>query len=169
MIVFKFSLYFFYSIRITFGLLKKSNRDSINSLLKYLTIFFETAPNLLQNVTIKLATKFANEWLSTGYYLPAGVGMKLRINEEESSLISEWSVRVGSHSDDLSKLDTLERWPCISQTRYLMKPEMTIYSPYGGLVYFQSSYTNVKIEAEISNVVESPYFDLTLPETVNDW
>ena len=45
---------------------------------------------------------------------------------------------------------------------------MSFSSPFGGLVYFESSAPS-SLNVLISNVVESPFIDFTKPETINDW
>lgn len=128
---------------------------------------FKEQPALLKNVRIKIEAKFA-EWHSTGYYLPASVSCKIKLIGDCEYLNLAWSVRIGAHTDDLKDCDSITRWPCISK-EYPVYPDMEVSSPYGGLIYFESFEEDVKIEAILSNVVESPYFDLTKPNTLNEW
>ena len=121
---------------------------------------------------VRLAAAFGREWLSTGWYLPAGVACTFRAKHFED--IEAWSVRIGAHTDDLSGCGSISRWPCISLVVPLCglcdtSPEVVFSSPYGGLIYLESSRGNVKVEATLSNVVESPFFDLTDPTALNSW
>ncbi len=95
---------------------------------------FKELPNLLENIEIKIETIF-DEWISTSYYLPAGVKMNVKINSSAQDL-EGWFLRVGAHDDDVSSCDGLNRWPVISISKSL-KQDMTVCSPFGGLVYFQ--------------------------------
>ena len=128
---------------------------------------FEDVNSVLRNTQIKFESIFDGvEWHSTGYYLPAGVLCKIKVIKCHD--FDSWKVRIGAHSDDLSNCESIKRWPCISSV-YPVNETMEISSPYGGLIYFESSKRKVKIEAILNNVVESPYFDLTNPNTVNEW
>jgi hypothetical protein len=120
-------------------------------------------PSLLEDVEVNFQTKFA-ERLSTGYYLPAGVNLLIRVT---SGNIKGWQVRIGGHTDDLSWCEYLRRFPCVSTCKSL-ETEMSISSPYGGLVYFESPAAG-NLSAYLTNVLEAPYIDLQMPETINDW
>ncbi|CAF1006076.1 unnamed protein product [Brachionus calyciflorus] len=124
---------------------------------------FKQLPDLLQNVLIKIESNFS-EWISTGYYLPAGICLNVQV---KSGDLEGWSIRIGSHSDDNSRCESYKRWPCISLVKTLQNI-MNFSSPYGGLVYFESSKPGC-LEIQLSNVVESPYFDLTKKETIDNW
>jgi hypothetical protein len=125
-------------------------------------------PRLLTEVFISVETQVA-EWCSTGYYLPAGVRCRITFVEEDSSDIEDWSVRVGAHTDDLSGCSHLKRWPAISVVKRL-RPELVVFSAYGGLIYFEALKSGpCKLRAALSNVVEAPYYDLLVPDTVKNW
>ncbi len=79
-------------------------------------------------------------------------------------------VRIGSHDDNLGESEELEeykRWPVLTSTRKLAR-NMSFSSPFGGLVYFESPGPS-SLSVYISHVIESPFIDLTKPETINDW
>ena len=101
------------------------------------------------------------------YYLPAGV--TLLINSKSGSDINDWSILVGCHSDDLSNCDKLKRWPCVTVQKKLTFDLTLFSSPFGGLVYLVSPENGGKINITLSNIVESPYIDLTRSDTINDW
>lgn len=95
---------------------------------------FKVPPNLLTNVNIEIETIFG-EWVSTSYYLPAGIAMIVQIPTTID--VNGWFLRVGAHADNISSCDEgLNRWPIITVLKPL-KHEMIICSPFGGLVYFQ--------------------------------
>jgi len=45
---------------------------------------------------------------------------------------------------------------------------MSISSPFGGLIYFESPGPG-SISLTLNNIVESPFIDLTKPATIEDW
>ena len=59
---------------------------------------------------LTLAPSFA-ERLSTGYYLPAGVSMKLKVLEGDCK---GWKVRIGAHTDNIEQRNEYNRWCVIS-------------------------------------------------------
>ena len=125
---------------------------------------FDHPPELLTNVEIILSSQF-QEQLSTGYYLPAGIHCLIQAYGD----LNKWSIRIGAHTDDLNNCDSYSRWPCVTMTRPL-KADMCICSPYGGLIYFESPGDQAEaINVTLTNVVEAPFIDLTLPETIGDW
>ena len=124
---------------------------------------FKTAPELLQNVNVSIHAEFA-EWVSTGYYLPAGVTFSLHVN---SGNLDGWFIRIGSHSDDIGECDTYKRYPVVSLVKYL-KSSMSFSSAFGGLIYFESSSPG-NLEVTLNNVVEAPVFAITKPETISNW
>jgi hypothetical protein len=79
-----------------------------------------------------------------------------------------WEVRVGCHTDDLSNMNVLKRWPLISSTVKLSKYS-TITSAYGGLIYLESPKGNSRIRIKLENVIEAPYYDLKKIETISNW
>lgn len=123
---------------------------------------FEDSPELLENIDLEIDTKF-REWVSTGYYLPAGINLKAKIDGN----LTGWSIRIGAHSDNIENCDFLTRWPCVTVTRNLSH-EMVLCSPFGGLIYFESSNSG-SIKVNLTNVVMAPYFDLTKLETIKNW
>ncbi len=46
---------------------------------------------------------------------------------------------------------------------------MELFSPFGGLIYVISPQNGGELKLTMSNIVESPLIDLTLPETIDDW
>lgn len=104
--------------------------------------------------------------MSTGYYLPAGVQLLVRVTEGDTK---GWSIRIGAHTDDISGCNELRRWPCVTTLESLSgKREFSLSCPFGGLVYFDSTGAG-SIKITMTNVVEAPYVDLTKPETIADW
>jgi hypothetical protein len=99
--------------------------------------------------------------------LPAGV--TLLINSKSGSNINDWSILIGCHSDDLSGCDEFKRWPCVTVQKQLLFDFNLLSSPFGGLIYLVSPENGGEINIVLSNIVESPYFDLLRPETRSDW
>lgn len=127
-------------------------------------------PDLLENVRISLSTKF-DERISTGYYLPAGVQLLVRLDSagDSNDEFKGWSIRIGAHTDDVGGCNELSRWPCVTTVESLLgKREFNMSSPFGGLIYFESPGAGC-IKATLTNVVEAPFIDVTKPETVSQW
>lgn len=124
---------------------------------------FEEQPELLKNVELELQTKF-KERVSTGYYLPAGVILTVKLISGKNQ---GWTVRVGAHTDNLSNCDSFKRWPNVCVSRDLAK-EFTMSSPFGGLIYLESPAAGT-VKVSFTNVVESPLYDLTKPLTIQNW
>jgi hypothetical protein len=129
---------------------------------------FDESPELLENVRLNLRCEFNNEMVSTGYYVPAGVSLLINVCECESDDLSLWSCQIGAHTDDLSNCQEYKRWPSVVVKRRLKTEQMSLCSPFGGLVYFTCERKS-HIRVMLNNVVESPMFDITKRETVDDW
>ncbi|XP_078616171.1 TRPM8 channel-associated factor 1-like [Branchiostoma floridae x Branchiostoma japonicum] len=127
---------------------------------------FESEPQL-RSVTITIDSK-RQERHTTGYYLPAGAFLLVRSCNTDSRELSDWKLRVGAHTDRLSNHHTLHRWPNISVVTNL-NHETQLFSPYGGNIYLESPKEPSLLSITLENVVEAPWFDLTKPETVNNW
>lgn len=82
---------------------------------------------------------------------------------------SNWKILIGCHSDDLSNCQELKRWPCITVLKDLSPDLVTVSSPFGGLVYLVSPEDGGELSLTLSNLVESPFIDLTQESTVEDW
>jgi hypothetical protein len=92
---------------------------------------FSEEPELLSDVSIRLTSKFS-ERLSTGFYLPAGVEISIRVVDGNPK---DWKCRIGAHSDVLKPESEYRRWPNCSVVKTLKK-ELNFKSSFGGLVYF---------------------------------
>ena len=73
------------------------------------------------------------ERLSTGYYLPAGIEMSVKVTNGNHK---GWKLRIGAHTDNNTNLKKYVRWPVVSIMK-LLDEEMVVSSPFGGLVYFE--------------------------------
>ena len=115
-------------------------------------------------VILSIKSKF-DEFHSTGYYAPAGSSIKVTVLDGNPA---GWNLRIGCHSDDLSTVDCLNRWPIVFSCVKLKKC-LSVATAFGGLIYLDSpkGYSTLKIKLE--SVVEAPYFDLTKPEAVQKW
>jgi hypothetical protein len=115
-------------------------------------------------VIVEIKSKY-DEFHCTGYYIMADSTVRVTVLEGN---YAGWELRVGCHTDDLSKMNVLKRWPLISSTIKLSKYS-TITSAYGGLIYLESPKGNSRIRIKLENVVEAPYYDLTKIETISNW
>ena len=93
---------------------------------------FDYGPQLITNVSIKLQSEFS-ERLSTGYYLPAGVEILIRVLKGQPN---DWKCRIGAHTDVLKADSEYTRWP-VCTVAYKLKKELKFKSPFGGLIYFE--------------------------------
>ena len=100
-----------------------------------------------------------------------------------TTLKEGWKIRIGSHTDDNTKLDSWERWPRLVKrfdldTSHLRiscpdggLPVLKIASPYGGLIYLEnpdfreSQFIKVRIEG----AVKAPQFDLSVAGAQEKW
>ncbi|XP_078696217.1 TRPM8 channel-associated factor 1-like isoform X1 [Branchiostoma floridae x Branchiostoma belcheri] len=127
---------------------------------------FESEPQV-QCATVTITSE-KHERHTTGYYLPAGTCLLVKSCKIHSGTLSGWKIRVGAHTDKLSDHHKLNRWPNISVVKKLDQ-EMQLFSPYGGNIYLESPEYPSELTIMIENVVEAPCFDLTKPETVDNW
>ena len=75
---------------------------------------------------------------------------------------------MGCHTDDLSSMDRLKRWPLV-YSKSKLKKENIITSAFGGLIYLDSPNGNSTIKLQFENVVEAPFLDLNQPDTIENW
>ncbi|KAI8479632.1 hypothetical protein Bbelb_426500 [Branchiostoma belcheri] len=127
---------------------------------------FESEPQV-QCATVTITSE-KHERHTTIYYLPAGTCLQVKSCKIHSGTLSGWKIRVGAHTDKLSDHHKLHRWPNISVVKKLDQ-EMQLFSPYGGNIYLESPEYPSELTIMIENVVEAPCFDLTKPETVDNW
>ncbi len=95
-------------------------------------------------------------WQSTGLYLCPGEVLKVIVTEGDPN---GWTLRIGCHKDTLWHKDKWTRWPEITHV-VSMKEEFDVATPWGGLVYFESSNNSTNISLTISGVVKAPLFDI---------
>ena len=116
------------------------------------------------NTVVSIKSKF-DEFHCTGYYMAAGSIVRCLVLEGNPA---GWTMRIGAHTDDLSTMSSLNRWPLVSSS-VKMKRDMSISSAFGGLIYIESPKGNSSIKIKLENVIEAPYFDLKKPETISNW
>jgi hypothetical protein len=121
-------------------------------------------PEIVQTAIVTVKSKF-DEFHCTGYYMAAGSLVNVTVLEGS---ISGWELRVSSHVDDISSSHQLNRWPIVSLSMKLKK-FMTITSAFGGIIYLDSPKGNCTIRLKLENVIETPFYDLNLPETIKNW
>ncbi len=124
---------------------------------------FETKPDTTTAI-LTIKSKF-DEFHSTGFYAPAGGAITVTVLEGNPT---GWDLRIGCHTDDLSTMECLNRWPIVTSCIKLKKV-MTVSTAFGGLVYFDSPKGNSTLRIKLESVVEAPYFDLTKTATLRSW
>ena len=108
---------------------------------------------------------------STGYYLKAGNTMHIKVTSSITCHTHDWSIIIGSHTDDLTSLKHWKRMPKIS-IRQRLRSSFIVTSPFGGLVYLElesSCGQASSIDIVLDNVFQSPYFDVTSRKSVSSW
>ncbi|XP_066949375.1 TRPM8 channel-associated factor 2-like [Macrobrachium rosenbergii] len=109
------------------------------------------------------------DWQVTDLYAAAGDVVEIIIPDSLSvERASQIAVRVGAHVDFLKDTSTnvtqkhqWKRMPIVTETFELQPGVNKIRSQYGGhLIFMFTEGDNFKVEAEVKNVVESPYFRL---------
>lgn len=123
------------------------------------------------------AKSHLNEFFSTGLFLYPAHKMKITIIDGKPD---GWYIRIGSQTDTIpfdNEQKKYLRYPSITIVEKL-ENEMTLTSPYGGLVLIESSgkdqCLSKLITIEISGPEESPYFtfetkDFTLNSFNSPW
>ena len=127
----------------------------------------ECNPNSsLETVTLEFISN-KDRFHSTGYYLPAGVEMAVTALSADDP--ASWEVRIGAHSDDISKHEQWKRWPNICKTGPLNQSPTMISSQFGGLVYVAGPRNEKKLNVRLENVVKAPHYILYHPNSVEEW
>lgn len=114
--------------------------------------------------TVFIKSRF-NEFHCTGYYIEAGTTVNVQVLEGSTT---GWEIRVSSHTDDLSTMKLLRRWPLIT-SKVKLRKEMNLTSAFGGIIYLDSPNGSSKIKIKFENVVKTPFLDLNSPDTVRNW
>ncbi|MGI6401142.1 MAG: M60 family metallopeptidase [Thermoguttaceae bacterium] len=117
----------------------------------------------LNDVSVLVKTSVP-DWTSTGLYAAPGEVVTIKIAPELfAKLPRPFRVRVGCHSDNITRLQRWARYPEITLEKAIDSPETKIVNPFGGLVYIVvprgiSSAGLGQIEFKISGAVAAPYF-----------
>lgn len=117
-----------------------------------------------KNPIVTIKSKF-DEFHCTGYYIMPGTAVQITVLDGNPT---GWEVRISSHTDDLTHMDYLLRWPQVNSLIKLKK-NLIVTSAFGGLIYFDSPKGNSFIKLKLENVIESPFYDLNKPETILNW
>eukprot|EP00053_Salpingoeca_punica_P013301 m.119970 g.119970 ORF g.119970 m.119970 type:complete len:727 (-) comp16168_c0_seq1:64-2244(-) len=105
-------------------------------------------------------------WQSTGLYLPPGGTLTVQLPEGSKDSLRGWTAQIGCHTDKLWSLSDWPRWPEITIAVDLEKRQ-SVFSPFGGLVYFDAGKGAVEHLVYCSGVVAAPYF--TKEVTPEQW
>ena len=116
---------------------------------------FLTEPTTTNGIVV-IKSKF-NEFHCTGYYIAAGSSIKVSVLEGSPT---GWEIRISCHTDDLSSLQSLKRWPLV-HTKTKLKKLMNLTSAFGGIIYLDSPNGNSTLKIKLENVIETPFFELT--------
>lgn len=96
---------------------------------------------------------------STGLYVPAGQPVFVFFPAFSTTL--PLKIQVGAHDDDLTQQDYLVRQMyALTKTFDVCGGEVTVYSPYGGLLYIGVPDTAhiTALPIHVQNVVRAPYY-----------
>ncbi|XP_043823469.1 TRPM8 channel-associated factor 2-like [Dromiciops gliroides] len=126
------------------------------------------APASSMNMEMDLSSQSGNIWKSTGLYLHPGCTLNITI--PHSACSSNVKVQIGCHSDNLNGHDKTIRAPVVIYQHFLNKPNNSISSLWGGLVYIivpnGCSLGNTSIT--FTGAVPAPYFVLG-KTSVEEW
>jgi hypothetical protein len=125
--------------------------------------YLSAIPDTTMDV-ISIKSKF-DEFHCTGFYISPGASARLTVLEGNWA---GWDVRIGAHTDDLSDMKILNRWPNVC-CKIKLKKNINISSAFGGIVYLDSPKGNSTLKIKLENVIEIPYYDLNKPETIKNW
>ncbi len=119
------------------------------------------APPVTATLRVDLAVP---AWTSTGLYARPGVPLRVTTPTGASAGLR---VRIGCHTDDLTRLDEWHRAPRVSQSWPLRDGTTDVASPTGGLVYVEvpPNARGVAV-VKVAGAVQAPFFKLneTSPE-----
>ncbi|XP_072508556.1 TRPM8 channel-associated factor 2-like isoform X3 [Notamacropus eugenii] len=109
----------------------------------------------------------ATIWVSTGLYLPEGFTANIRMPYAASTGLQ---VQIGCHSDDLSRAKNLCRAPVVIHRCCLDRPELSVSSLWGGLIYILvPKGSNLgPVPITVTGAVPAPYFKLG-ETSVEEW
>ncbi|XP_068938509.1 TRPM8 channel-associated factor 2-like [Petaurus breviceps papuanus] len=98
-------------------------------------------------------------WVSTGLYLPEGFTANIRMPRAATI---DLQVQIGCHSDDLNEAKELCRAPVVIHRCCLDRPELSVSSLWGGLIYvLVPKGSNLgPVSITITGAVPAPYFKL---------
>ncbi|XP_078009263.1 TRPM8 channel-associated factor 2-like isoform X2 [Phascolarctos cinereus] len=101
----------------------------------------------------------ATVWVSTGLYLPGGFTANIMM---PCAATAGLQVQIGCHSDDLSGAKKLCRAPVVIHRCCLNRPELSVSSLWGGLIYvLVPKNSNLgPVSITITGAVPAPYFKL---------
>lgn len=117
-----------------------------------------------KSVIVTIKSKF-DEFHCTGYYMAPGSLINVVVLEGS---VTGWDLRISPHIDDLTSMKSLHRWPIVSSTTKLKK-FLTVTSAFGGIIYLDSPKGVSTLRLKLENVIETPFYDLNLQETVDNW
>jgi hypothetical protein len=123
----------------------------------------DRAPRVTRTRTIDTSIP---DWHSTGLYSPPGKVVKITVTSD--AIGRGLQVRIGCHSDRLWHLATWKRPPEIDRTFTIDRENLSVASPFGGLIYIVVPVRAqaAKLDITIADAVEAPYF--VLGQTSND-
>lgn len=120
------------------------------------------APRITKDVVVRVSkSNTAAQWLSTGVYAAPGEVVTVTI---PSSLVRRgWTLKVGSHTDDVSGSESYARMPSGTSRDFPIDgTSVRIGSVYGGMVYVVKPQTtgSNSYQLTFSNAVAAPMFVL---------
>jgi hypothetical protein len=103
-----------------------------------------------------------------GYYVAAGTSIQIDVVEQEGA--TDWSLRIGCHSDNIKNCKEFRRWNCISVCRPLTSESIKICSAFGGLLFLESPEEgSSSITVNIHQVVLTPIYQLSDSNRAETW
>ncbi|OHT07980.1 hypothetical protein TRFO_23682 [Tritrichomonas foetus] len=118
---------------------------------------FPGKPEVIESETVTIHVSTQPEgWFSTGYYLPPAVACQVTVADPPDGI----TIQVGAHSECLtSKPSPWNRWPQITHYFPIEDMNTEISSPFGGLIYVDSTSKKVlEFDIKMTNVMPYPYW-----------
>ncbi|MDX1904699.1 MAG: M60 family metallopeptidase [Thermonemataceae bacterium] len=124
----------------------------------------KNASKVDKKVTINTSLPY---WHCTGLYAEAGE--KIHISTERK-LKNGLKIRIGSHTDELYKLQEWNRMPEVSVVFDWDGEAFDVFNPFGGMIYLEvpENYEGGNITFMVSGAVEAPFFKLG-ETSLQDW
>ena len=111
------------------------------------------------------------EYFPTGMYLLPDQELTVQIqNNKDDPDWKQFSLMIGSHTDDLIVLNTIARWPKVYREIQLQEMNFKVRWMFGGLVYIKGpAGKGQKLKIKLSGATPTPYYNINDPKSIKNW